>query len=183
MKSRRRFLATGLAAGVLALQRGAFAHGGPAHADKASNVPAGESATGSATGSATAPPKAQQPWGIAGDVAAVVRTIPIVMSDSMRFVPDRIEVRLGETIRFTHENRGAVMHEMVIGTPAALAEHAELMERFPEMEHDEPWMAHVPPGGRGEMIWQFNRAGEFQFACLIPGHFQAGMIGSITVRG
>lgn len=167
MKSRRRFLATGLAAGVLALQRGAFAHGGPAHADKP----------------ATAPPKAQQPWGIAGDAAAVARTIPIVMSDSMRFVPDRIEVRLGETIRFTHENRGAVMHEMVIGTPAALAEHAELMERFPAMEHDEPWMAHVPPGGRGEMIWQFNRAGEFRFACLIPGHFQAGMIGSITVRG
>lgn len=166
MKSRRRFLATGLAAGVFALQRGAFAHGGPAHA-----APAAE------------PPKEQQPWGIAGDAAAVSRTIPIVMSDAMRFVPDRIEARLGETIRFTHENRGAVMHEMVIGTPAALAEHAELMERFPEMEHDEPWMAHVPPGGRGEMTWQFNRAGDFQFACLIPGHFQAGMIGTITVRG
>ena len=170
MKSRRRFLATGLAAGVLALQRGAFAHGGPAHAAKPGAAPVGESATGSAT----APPKEQQPWGIAGDAAAVARTIPIVMSDAMRFVPDRIEA---------HENRGAVMHEMVLGTPAALAEHAELMERFPEMEHDEPWMAHVPPGGRGEMIWQFNRAGEFQFACLIPGHYQAGMVGTVTVRG
>ena len=95
--------------------------------------------------------------------------------------PDRIEVRLGETIRFTHENRGAVMHEMVVGTPKTLAEHAEMMQRFPEMEHDEPWMSHVAPGGRGEMIWHFNRAGEFQFACLIPGHFQAGMIGTIKV--
>ena len=167
MKSRRRFLATGLAAGVFALQRGAFAHGGPAHAPPA----------------ATEAPREQQPWGIAGDAAAVSRTIPIVMSDDMRFVPDRIEPRLGETIRFTHENRGTVMHEMVIGTPEALAEHAALMERFPEMEHDEPWMAHVPPGGRSEMIWRFNRAGEFQFACLIPGHFQAGMIGTIKVRG
>lgn len=175
MKSRRRFLATGLATGVLALQRGAFAHGGPAHADKPATAPAGEPPS--------APPREQQPWGIAGDAAAVVRTIPIVMSDAMRFVPDRIEARLGETIRFTHENRGAVMHEMVLGTPAALAEHAALMERFPEMEHDEPWMAHVPPGGRGEMIWHFNRAGEFQFACLIPGHYQAGMVGTITVRG
>ena len=165
MKNRRRFLASGLAAGVLALHRSAFAHGNAAHAAKA----------------ASDTPKEQQAWGIAGTEKAVSRTIPIVMTDEMRFVPDRIEVRLGETIRFTHENRGAVMHEMVVGTPETLAEHAEMMQRFPEMEHDGPWMAHVPPAGRGEMSWEFNRAGDFQFACLIPGHFQAGMIGSIKV--
>lgn len=165
MKTRRRFLTTSLAAGVLALHRTSFAHGGPQHAPKAT----------------AEAPSEQQAWGIAGDPKAVSRTIAIVMSDEMRFMPDRIEVRVGETIRFTHENRGALLHEMVIGTPATLAEHAELMKRFPGMEHDEPWMAHVAPGGRGEMTWQFNRAGEFQFACLIPGHFQAGMIGTITV--
>ncbi|MPN51282.1 hypothetical protein SDC9_198925 [bioreactor metagenome] len=58
-----------------------------------------------------------------------------------------------------------------------------MMQRFPEMEHDEPWMTHVAPGGSGEMIWTFNRAGEFQFACLIPGHFEAGMVGTIKVVG
>ncbi len=165
MKSHRRFLATSLAAGVLAVHRSTFAHGNAEHADKA----------------ASDTPKEQQQWGIAGDAKAVSRAIAIVMTDEMRFVPDRIEVRLGETIRFTHENRGAVMHEMVVGTPKTLAEHAEMMQRFPEMEHDEPWMSHVAPGGRGEMIWHFNRAGDFQFACLIPGHFQAGMIGTIKV--
>ena len=175
MKSRRRFLATGFAAGVLALHRSAFAHGG---AEKDAKP-----AAGIATEAATETSREQQAWGIAGDEKAVSRTIAIVMTDAMRFVPDRIEVRLGETIRFTHENRGAVMHEMVLGTPATLAEHAELMQRFPEMEHDEPWMAHIAPGGRGEMLWQFNRAGEFQFACLIPGHFQAGMVGAIRVLG
>ena len=165
MRSRRRFLATSLAAGVLAAHRSAFAHGKAEHPHKA----------------ASDAPKEQQEWGIAGDERSVARTIPIVMTDAMRFVPDRIAIRLGETIRFTHENRGSVMHEMVVGTPATLAEHAELMRRFPGMEHDEPWMAHVGPGGRGQMIWNFNRAGDFQFACLIPGHFQAGMIGTITV--
>jgi uncharacterized cupredoxin-like copper-binding protein len=165
MKNRRRFLATGLAAGVLALHRSVLAHG---DAGKAPHAP-------------SEIPKEQQLWGIAGDEKAISRTIPIVMTDEMRFVPDYIEVRLGETIRFTHENPGAVMHEMVVGTPETLAEHAEMMARFPEMEHDEPWMAHVAPGGRGEMIWHFNRAGAFQFACLIPGHFQAGMIGAIKV--
>jgi len=167
MKSRRRFLATGLATGVLALHRTAFAHGGAERAPE----PASDTA------------REQQDWGIAGDEKAVSRTIPIVMTDDMRFVPDRIEVRLGETVRFTHRNRGAVMHEMVLGTPHTLAEHAALMQRFPEMEHDEPWMAHVAPGGRGAMVWEFNRAGEFRFACLIPGHFQAGMVGTIEVVG
>lgn len=165
MKSRRRFLAAGLAAGVFALNRGAFAHGDAAHAGR-KNVPI---------------EKEQQAWGIAGEAKAVSRTIPIEMTDEMRFTPDHIDARLGETIRFAHHNRGAVMHEMVIGTPQALKEHAALMEQFPEMEHDEPWMAHIGPGGRGEMIWCFNRPGEFQFACLIPGHFQAGMIGTIRV--
>lgn len=167
MKSRRRFLATGLATGVLALHRTAFAHGGAERAPE----PASDTA------------REQQDWGIAGEERAVSRTIPIVMTDDMRFVPDRIAVRLGETVRFTHRNRGAVMHEMVLGTPRTLAEHAALMQRFPEMEHDEPWMAHVAPGGRGAMVWEFNRAGEFQFACLIPGHFQAGMVGTIEVVG
>jgi uncharacterized cupredoxin-like copper-binding protein len=49
------------------------------------------------------------------------------------------------------------------------------------MEHDEPYMVHVAPGKTGEMTWTFNRAGDFEFACLIPGHYEAGMIGKVNV--
>jgi uncharacterized cupredoxin-like copper-binding protein len=72
---------------------------------------------------------------------------------------------------------------MVIGEPKTLKEHAELMKKHPNMEHDEPYMAHVSPGKRTDLIWTFNRAGKFQFACLVPGHFEAGMIGEIEVTG
>ena len=124
--------------------------------------------------------KEQKPWGIAGD-ARGARTIAIRMGDDMRFQPNRIEVRQGETIRFVVRNRGKVLHELVIGTPAELREHSELMKKFPKMEHDEPYMTHVKPGRKGSIAWNFNRAGEFQFACLIPGHFDAGMTGTIVV--
>ncbi len=127
--------------------------------------------------------KEQKAWGIAGDAGTVSRTIEITMTDHMRFVPDRIEVRQGETIRLLHRNRGALLHEFVLGTRKELDEHAALMKRFPTMEHDEPYMAHVPPGKTGEIIWTFNRAGEFDFACLIPGHYDAGMTGKIKVVG
>lgn len=129
----------------------------------------------------TAVVKEQKAWGIAGDAKAVKRTIEVRMLDTMRFVPERIEVRQGETIRFVHRNDGKVMHEFVLGTPAELAEHAALMKKFPNMEHDEPYMAHVPPGKTGSIVWTFNRAGSFDFACLIPGHFDAGMKGQVVV--
>ena len=71
---------------------------------------------------------------------------------------------------------------MVIGTADELKKHAEQMRKFPEMEHEEAYMAHVKPGKSGEIVWQFTKAGEFQFACLIPGHFEAGMVGKVTVK-
>ncbi|QRR32409.1 cupredoxin family protein [Hydrogenophaga sp. YM1] len=123
----------------------------------------------------------QKPWGIAGEAKAVSRTIEIGMTDAMRFTPDRLEVRQGETIRFVHRNAGQVMHEFVLGTQKDLDEHAALMKKFPGMEHDEPYMSHVAPGQRGEIVWRFNRAGEFDFACLLPGHYEAGMFGKIKV--
>lgn len=122
----------------------------------------------------------QTPWGIAAGRKGA-RTIELAMGDDMRFRPDRIEVREGETIRFVVHNKGKVLHEMVIGTPEALRQHADLMKRFPKMEHDEPHMTHVKSGRKGEIVWNFNRPGAFQFACLIPGHFDAGMIGTIVV--
>jgi uncharacterized cupredoxin-like copper-binding protein len=104
------------------------------------------------------------------------------MGDNMRFTPERIEVAQGETLRLTLTNTGKVMHELVIGTQKELTEHAALMKRFPNMEHEEPYMAHVAPGKTGEIIWTFNRPGEFDFACLLPGHFEAGMMGKIVVK-
>jgi uncharacterized cupredoxin-like copper-binding protein len=103
------------------------------------------------------------------------------MSDTMRYTPSEITVRRGETVRFEAVNKGAVMHEMVLGTAAQLKRHAEMMRLHPDMQHDEPYMLHVAPGGRGAMGWSFNRTGKFLFGCLVPGHFEAGMVGHITV--
>ena len=110
------------------------------------------------------------------------RVIEVVMTDAMRFTPDRITVKQGEVIRFIHVNSGQIMHEFVLGTPDSLDEHAEMMKKFPGMEHEEPYMAHVPPGKEGEVVWKFSKAGEFAFGCLIPGHYDAGMKGKVIVQ-
>ena len=123
----------------------------------------------------------QKEWGIAGDAKQVKRTIKLSMSDAMRFTPNKIEVREGETVRISLKNNGKILHEMVIGTKKELEEHAALMVKFPTMEHEEPYMAHIAPGKTGEIIWTFNKAGEFDFACLVAGHYQAGMTGKIMV--
>ena len=125
--------------------------------------------------------KEQKDWGIAGDAAKVTRTITVSMSDKMRFTPDKIEIKQGETVRIAITNAGTMLHEMVIGTKKELADHAAMMVKFPNMEHDEPYMAHVPAGKKGEIIWTFNKAGEFEFACLIAGHYSSGMVGKIMV--
>jgi uncharacterized cupredoxin-like copper-binding protein len=71
---------------------------------------------------------------------------------------------------------------MVLGTTEELKAHAELMKKFPDMEHADANMAHVKPGAKGEIVWQFTKAGEYQFACLIPGHYEAGMVGKVVVK-
>jgi uncharacterized cupredoxin-like copper-binding protein len=125
--------------------------------------------------------KEQTAWGIAGDPAQASRTIEVVMTDDMRFTPNGVTVQHGETVRIVVRNVGKLMHELVIGNKASLEEHAELMLRFPDMEHDEPYMAHVPPGETAEIVWTFNQTGDLQFACLLPGHYQAGMLATVFV--
>ena len=125
--------------------------------------------------------KEQKPWGIAGDDKAVKRTVTFTMTDNMRFTPDKLEVKQGETVKLVIKNSGKVMHEFVLGTKKDLDEHAALMVKFPTMEHDEPYMAHVGPGKTGQIVWNFNKAGTFDFACLIAGHYAAGMVGKVTV--
>ena len=116
-----------------------------------------------------------------GVAANVTRTIRVDMSDKMRYTPASMAVRQGETIRFVVKNSGQLKHEFVLGQEKELKEHYEVMKKFPEMEHAEPNMVSVAPGGTGEVIWQFTKAGPVHFACLHPGHYDAGMKGRITV--
>ena len=116
-----------------------------------------------------------------GVAAKVNRTIAVEMSDAMRYTPSDIEVKKGETIRFAVKNSGQVTHEMSLGTEKELLEHLEVMKKFPGMEHDEPGKLTLAPGKQGEIIWQFSKTGAVDFACLMPGHFEAGMKGKVKV--
>jgi uncharacterized cupredoxin-like copper-binding protein len=116
-----------------------------------------------------------------GIVAKVNRTITVDMTDAMRFTPANLEAKQGETIRLIIKNSGKVKHEFVLGTEKELKEHYEQMKKFPEMEHDDPNMVTVAPGQTGEIVWQFTKAGKFDFACLQPGHYDAGMKGFVNV--
>ena len=120
-------------------------------------------------------------FGQEGDPKKARKTVKIDMADTMRFNPAVIHVKRGETVRFVVSNSGKLMHEMVIGTEEDLAKHAELMKKFPEMEHEAPYMAHVKPGATQEINWTFSKPGTFQYGCLQPGHWEAGMKGSIVV--
>jgi uncharacterized cupredoxin-like copper-binding protein len=156
-----------IAASIALCSTLAFAHGDEAHA---------------AARPYDASQVAPTDFGQEGNPKKVTRTIRIDMADTMRFTPADLSVKRGETVKFVVHNKGKVLHEMVLGTAQAIKEHAELMKKFPEMEHADANMAHVKPGASGAMVWQFTKAGEFQFACLQPGHFEAGMVGKVTVK-
>jgi len=100
----------------------------------------------------------------------------------MLFDPPSIEVRLGEQIRFVLFNEGSEYHEFVLATHTENRKHAELMKKFPDMEHSDPNAKRLSALSSGELLWKFTRRGEFEYACLIPGHFQAGMHGKIIVK-
>jgi uncharacterized cupredoxin-like copper-binding protein/Cu/Ag efflux protein CusF len=120
-------------------------------------------------------------FGEPGLASMADRTVAVTMSDAMRFTPDSIAVREGETIRFVVTNAGTVRHEMMIGTIEELQDHAQLMRAFPEMIHEDTNAVSVEPGKSGEFAWKFTVPGTFEFACLVPGHYEAGMKGGITV--
>ena len=127
----------------------------------------------------------ETPYGKPGDPKKPARVVQVTMREAdgrMIFAPDRIAVRRGEQIRFRLRNQGALDHEIVVATLAENLAHAKEMEKFPEMEHDDPNAKRLKPGTSAEIVWRFTRAGEFDFSCLIPGHREAGMFGSITVK-
>lgn len=116
-----------------------------------------------------------------GVASRVTRTIQVDASDAMRFTPDNVRVKRGETIRFVIRNSGQVPHEFSLGTQKDLLEHYELMKKFPGMEHAEPNQISLKPGEQGEVIWRFTKAGVVHFACLHVGHYDAGMKGQVRV--
>ena len=124
----------------------------------------------------------QLPFGRVGKSSEVSKKVAIELNDQFRFSPEEIQVAVGETLQLDFRNTGQMRHEWVLGTPFELSEHMELMRRFPNMEHDEPHMVHVDPGQKQQLVWQFNRKGEFAYACLLPGHFEAGMLGTVEVQ-
>jgi len=158
----------GVAALAMLTSSLAFAHGDSAHAPQARPYVASE--------------VVDTPFGREGDPTKVNRTLNVGMTDTMRFAPDVLTVKRGETVRLKLANQGQLLHELVLGTEAEITKHWEAMKKHPGMVHDEPSMVHVAPGTTGEVIWQFTQPGVFQFACLLPGHFEAGMSGKVVVR-
>jgi len=158
-------IVSALAIAGLAYATAAGAHGEAMHEKKASKVISTE----------------QKAFGREGDPKRASRTVNVDMRDTMRFTPAGLSVKQNETIRLRVKNSGKVMHELVLGTMQELKEHAEIMKKHPGMEHDEAFMAHVAPGKTETIVWQFNRPGEFFYGCLVPGHFEAGMIGRVQV--
>ncbi|MEP9352482.1 cupredoxin family protein [Xanthobacter sp. KR7-65] len=127
----------------------------------------------------------QRAYGVPGDPARTSRVVEVVMSDAdgrMRFEPDRVEVRRGDQIRFVLRNTGVLDHELVLATLEDNLKHAEVMRKHPDMEHDDPNARRLMPGASGEILWKFTKAGTFDFSCLIPGHREAGMTGTIIVK-
>jgi len=117
-----------------------------------------------------------------GNPGNVSRTIHVTMDDNMRFTPDQLKFKAGETVRFAVHNNGKIRHEMVIGSLAELKKHMTMMRSKPAMQHTESNMVALAPEQNGEIIWQFDKPGIFSFACLVPNHLEAGMQGRIEVR-
>ncbi len=114
--------------------------------------------------------------------ARVVQVTASEADGKMQFIPDKVDVRKGEQVRFIIRNNGLLKHEFVLASVRDNDKHAELMKKYPDMEHDDPNAKDVEPGKTAEFVWRFSKAGSFEFACLIPGHREAGMHGVVNVK-
>ncbi|WP_299843691.1 cupredoxin family protein [uncultured Jannaschia sp.] len=124
--------------------------------------------------------------GMPGDAAQVDRTVEVSMVETenaeMLFEPSDLSFEKGETVRIVITNTGYLEHEFVLDTSGEITEHKALMEEFPEMEHDDPNAVRLEPGETGEIVWTFANDGAFEYACLIPGHYESGMHGPLVVN-
>jgi uncharacterized cupredoxin-like copper-binding protein/Cu/Ag efflux protein CusF len=122
--------------------------------------------------------------GTPGKAEDVDRTLDVTMRETddgeMIFEPAEFDINPGETIRFNVKNDGELEHEFVIDTVEQNVVHKAMMAEY-DMEHDDPNSVRLDEGKSGEVIWTFANEGTFEFACLIPGHYESGMHGPITV--
>jgi len=120
-----------------------------------------------------------------GDPKKPARIVQVTMTEAdgkMLFAPSRIEVKKDEQVKFMLRNNGELDHEFVLATTEENLKHADGMKRNLHMEHDDPNAKRLAPKKTGEMVWKFSKAGELEYSCLIPGHREAEMIGTIVVK-
>lgn len=124
--------------------------------------------------------------GMPGTAQDATRQIAVSLIETddgqMLIEPRQLDFKAGETVLFTITNNGDFEHEFVLDTLVRNAEHKALMEQFPEMEHADPNAVRLQPGETGTIAWTFANAGAFEFACLMAGHYEAGMYGPIAVN-
>ncbi len=120
-----------------------------------------------------------------GDAKHAARTVEVTATDTdgrMIFAPDKLDIARGEQVRFDIKNAGALEHEFVVGSKAENAEHGKMMAQMPDMKHNDPNAVTIPAGKSASLSWRFSKAGVFEFACLIPGHYESGMHGVVNVK-
>jgi uncharacterized cupredoxin-like copper-binding protein len=121
-----------------------------------------------------------------GDPKKPARIVPVTMKETpdgkMLYFPASVEVKKGEQVRFVVTNAGEIPHEFTLASTEDNLKHAELMKKYPEMEHDDPNSKTIQPKQKAEIIWRFSKGGSFEFSCLIPGHREAGMLGTVKVK-
>ena len=120
-----------------------------------------------------------------GDATKPSRIVQVTMIESdgkMLFLPSRIDVKKDEQVKFILRNNGELDHEFVLGTTKENLKHAEMMRKNPDMEHDDANGKRLAPKQTDQIVWKFSKAGDFEYSCLIPGHREAGMIGTIVVK-
>jgi uncharacterized cupredoxin-like copper-binding protein len=111
----------------------------------------------------------------------ITRTVTVTLSDDMRFTPANWQATSGETVRIQLVNAGKVRHEFIIGTEAELQSHAQEMKKPNANHHHANNAVSVAAGAKGELVWAFTDAGVLHIACFEPGHYDAGMRGTISV--
>jgi len=117
-------------------------------------------------------------FGSPGKESEAKRTVEFLATDNMRFSPGKLEVRLGETVKFVVRNGGKLKHEFTVGDRASQRAHALMMKKMPGMKHeDEPGTVTLEPGETKTVVWKFDKkpATPLEFACHEPGHYESGM--------
>jgi uncharacterized cupredoxin-like copper-binding protein len=163
---KKKYWTIGLAALSFAIATDGMSHGNQEHGSSKKFIEYGE----------------QTAFGRVGVAQEVSKQLNVELLDQLRFQPALVRVNNGETVEISFRNSGKLKHEWVLGTSEEIAQHAELMRRFPNMAHDEPHMVHLAPNEQRQLVWQFNRPGVFEYACLLPGHYEAGMRGLVEVQ-